>query len=204
MTRITFGVYRAGVREGGLTLASYADRWVPPTPFPSASAAVVRYHREGGEAAWRALDRSLGSSSYWGARGTPQAGWADAIRQCFQVYRSMADGDARPAFATGLNRDLSFPPDELGVYIDVVLLDPDGYVPRLVLWSTDEVTLARAQLYAAPAWRVLEDELGQGRVPSVEVWHLRSGTPHYVAADQAAAAVDDVERIVHRLAAPGP
>jgi hypothetical protein len=204
MTRVTFGLYRAGVREAGLTLASYADRWMPPTPLPSASAAVVRYHRRGGQAAWRQLDRSLGSSPYWGAPGTPQAGWADAIRECFLVYRHLADADTRPAFATGLNRDLSFPPDELGIYIDVVLLDPDGYVPRLALWGRAEVAAGGAQLYAAPVWRVLEDELGEGRVPSVEVWHLRSGVRHVVTASAAAARIDEVESILHRLAGSTP
>src|SRR4051794_11458741 len=107
MTRITFGLYRAGVRDSGATLASFADRYMPPTPFPSASAAVVRYHREDPTRAWQALDRSLSSSPYWGVPGTPQAGWADAIRDCFQVYRDMAAGDSRPAFATGLNRELT-------------------------------------------------------------------------------------------------
>jgi hypothetical protein len=204
MTRITFGVYRAGVRSPGVTLASYAGRQPPPTPFPTASAAVVRYHREGAEAAWGQLDRAFSSSAYWGARGTPQAGWADAIRECFLTYRQMAEDDDRPAFATGLNRDILMPPDELGVYIDVVLLDDDGYVPRLVLWSADELTTTHARLYAAPAWRVGENELGQGRVPLVEIWHLRSGIPCVVTADEAAEAETDAERVVHRVASAGP
>jgi hypothetical protein len=204
MTRITFGVYRAGVRSPGVTLASYAGRQPPPTPFPTASAAVVRYHREGGEAAWRQLDRAFSSSAYWGAPGTPQAGWADAIRECFQSYREMAEGDDRPAFATGLNRDITMPPDELGVYIDVVLLDEDGYVPRLVLWSAEELTTTHVHLYAAPAWRVVENELGEGRVPLIEIWHLRSGTPWVVTGPEAAGAEAEVKRVVHRVAGASP
>lgn len=200
MTRVTFGAYRAGVRDGGVTLGSLASGYLPPTPFPSASAAVVRCHRESPEAAARELDRSFASSSYWGQRGSSQAGWANAMRACFETYRQMAYGDPRPAFATGLNRDLAFPPDELGIHINVVLLDADGYVPRLVLWDKNELTSARARLYAAPAWRVLEDELGDDRVPRVEIWHLRSASSVEVDAGDAKVALADVARVVHRLA----
>lgn len=201
MTRVTFGAYRAGVRDGRVTLGSLANSFMPPTPFPSASAAITRYHRESPEAAARELDRSFNSSSYWGQRGSPQAGWANAMRACFETYRQMAQGDPRPAFATGLNRDLAVPPDELGIHIDVVLLDEDGYVPRLVLWDKNDLTVARARLYAAPAWRVLKDELGDDRVPGVEVWHLRTVSRVEVDATEAQGALADVARVVHRVAA---
>lgn len=201
MTRVTFGAYRAGVRDAGVTLGTLAGTFMPPTPFPTASAAVVRYHRESPEAAARELDRSYASSAYWGQRGTPQAGWANAMRACFETYRQMARGDPRPAFATGVNRDLALPPDELAIYVDVVLLDSDGYVPRLVFWDTHELTPARARLYAAPPWRVLEDELGGGRVPRIELWHLRTATALEVGGREAASALADVARVVHRIAA---
>lgn len=121
MTRITFGLYRRGVREPGITLSATVGGYIPPTPFQSASGAIRRYHREDGGAAARALDRSLSGSGYWGSGGTRQAqGWADAIRQCFDVYRHIADVDTRPAFTCGLSRSLDFPPDVLAVYVDVV------------------------------------------------------------------------------------
>lgn len=200
MTRITFGLYRRGVREPTITLSATAGGYIPPTPFQSASAAVKRYHREDGSAAATALDRSLLSSDYWGSGGTAQAqGWADAIRRCFDVYRQMADADPRPAFACGLSRSLDLPPDELAVYVDVVLFDPRGYVPRIVLWDTADLTNDRAVLYAGPVWRVMEDELGDDRVPEVEVWHLRSGVQRVVDAATAAGALPQVARVVHRL-----
>ena len=104
-------------------------------------------------------------------------------------------------FATGLTRDLAIPPDELGVYVDVVLLDPRGYVPRIALWDTNPLNRTSARLYAAPVWKVLEDELGSGRVVEVEVWHLRSTTTWTVAASAAEDALADVANIVHRIAA---
>jgi hypothetical protein len=92
------------------------------------------------------------------------------------------------------------PPDDLGVYIDVLLLDPRGYVPRLVLWDTNDLRVDRAQMYAAPAWRVTEDELGDGRVPEVEVWHLRSSTKRIVSASDAQRVLPQAAVVIHRLA----
>ncbi len=179
---------------------SHGGGYIPPTPFQSASAAITRYHRESGDDATKALDRSLSSSDYWGPAGTPQAqGWADAIRQCFDGYRQAADTDPRPPFAWGLRRSLDLPPDELAVYIDVILIDPRGYVPRIVLWDTADLTDERAVLYAAPVWRVMEDELGDGRIPEIEVWHLRTGAKRVIDAATAAAALPDVAGVVHRL-----
>lgn len=199
MTRVTFGMYRKGVREPTTTLTSAGAAFQPPTPMPTATAAIVRHHRENRARAAARMDRSYRNSPYWGQRGTPQGGWAEAMRACYQTYVQLTANDSRPAFATGLNRDLTLSPDELGVYIDVVLLDPRGYVPRLVLWDSNELTLDLAIRYAAPAWAVLEDELGETRVPAVEVWSLRAPTQHTVTPTQAQAALPDVARVVHRL-----
>lgn len=79
------------------------------------------------------------------------------------------------------------------------MIDPRGYVPRIVLWDTASLTQDRAVLYAAPVWRVMEDELGDGRIPEVEVWHLRSGVQRVIDATTAAAALPHVARVVHRL-----
>jgi hypothetical protein len=91
------------------------------------------------------------------------------------------------------------PPDELAVYIDVVLLDPAGYVPRLVLWDTNELTRNLAVQYAASAWSVLEDELGEDRVAHVEVWSLRAPTQLVVTPAEARSAMTDVARTVRSL-----
>lgn len=200
MTRITNGLYRAGVRDRGVTLAAAAATFMPPTPYATATAAVTRYHREDATRAAQALDRSFRNSTYWGASGTPQAGWANAIRDCFATYCKMAASDSRPAFAVPLTRDVDYPPDTIGVHIDVVLLDPDGYVPRLVLWDANDFTKTRAHLYAAPAWYAAEEELGAGRVPRVEVWHLRSGVERIVTSGEAQAAQTEAARVIHRVA----
>lgn len=202
MTRITFGLYRAGVRDASVTLAGTAGQYMPPTPYAMATAAVTRYHREDAQRATAALERSIQRSQYWGAAGTPQGGWAKAIQDCFATYCRMAAPDPRPAFAVPFDRDVDYPPDAIGVHVDVVLLDPQGYVPRLVLWDTNDFTPDRALLYAAPAWLATEEELGSGRVSRVEVWHLRSGAERVIAASDAAAAQVDASRVIHRVASP--
>lgn len=199
MTHLTFGIYRAGVRDPAKTLSSYSGK-SPPTPWRMATSSIVRFHREGADAAWQRLDQSFARSSYWGRSGTPQAGWANAIRSCYKTYRALATPDTRPVFATGVNRELVLPPDDVGLYIDVVLLDPSGYVPRLVLWDDNTLGHSRATLYATPAWKVMEEELGEGRVAGVEVWKLRTGEQELVLPDEAAGAMSQVEEIAHRIA----
>jgi hypothetical protein len=198
--RLTFGVYRAATRDPSVTVSGYAHGPGFPTPFPIASSAVRRYHREGAAAAERALDRTLRRSAYWGAPGTPRAGWADAIRRCFRTYVDLASPDTRPAFETGYTTDLEYGDDELAVYVDVVFLDPTGYAGRIVLWDRTAVTRHDAVLMAAPVVRALGDELGADRIRSTEVWHLRSTTQHLVTADEALDADDAVLEIVRRAA----
>lgn len=200
MTHVTYGIFRAGVRDPGKTLASYAGQKPIPTPYPSASASITRFHREGPDQAWKTLDQALASSSYWGQSGTPQAGWANAIRDCFQVYRALAEPDQRIPIATGVNRELVLPPDDIGVHVDVVLLDPNGYSPRVVLWDSNPLNHSRAILYGAPVWKAMEEELGEGRIVGVEIWKLRTGDQEFVLPAEAEAAMPEVVQIARRIA----
>lgn len=203
MTRVTFSMYRVGVREPATTLASYgaANAGAPiVTPAATARASIVRHHRESPAAARAQLHRSFRDSDYWGPKGRPQAqGWAAAIRRCYDTYARLTEHDTRPAITTRLERDIPLGPDALAVYVDVVLLDPAGYVPRLVLWDDNALTADRALAFGAPAWRAVEDELGAGRVAQVEIWSLREPTQRIITPAQARAAMPDVARIVHRL-----
>jgi len=125
---------------------------------------------------------------------------AAVIRRCHDTYAQLTQSDARPAFTTGFDRDIDLPPDVLAVYVDVILLDAAGYVPRLVLWDDNELKAQRAIAFAAPAWRAAENELGDGRVVRVEVWSLRQPAQRTVSAAEARGAMSQVARVVHRLA----
>jgi hypothetical protein len=203
MTRVTFGMYRKGVREPATTLTSAAAAnagFTLVTPMRIAQSAIVRHHRESPAAARARLHQSFRNSDYWGPNGTPQArGWARVIRELYDVYDGLTQGDPRTAFAYGVERDIALGVDALGVRADVVLFDPAGYMPRVVLWDKNDLSRGRALEYGAPVWRAMEDDLGQGRVAAVEVWALRGPTQLTVTAAQASAVMGQVARTVHRL-----
>jgi hypothetical protein len=92
-------------------------------------------------------------------------------------------------------------PDDIGIYVDVVLLDSHGYTARIVLWDSNPLSHSRAVLYGAPVWMAMEEELGSDRVSGVEVWKLRTGDQELVLPGEARAAMPEVERIAHRIAA---
>jgi hypothetical protein len=201
VTHLTFSVFRKGAREPALTLSSFGPAQSFPTPYSMAAAAISRHHKESPAAALRHLERTVARSAYWGSGGPATArGWAKSIVACFRRYQSMDEADGRQAFAWSLNLGLVLPPDDLAVHVDAVLFDPGGYVGRLALWDTPPLTKALASVYAAPAFRSLEEELGAGRITGVQVWHLRSGAAEFIEAAAAAGAVPLAERIVHRVA----
>lgn len=201
MTRLTFGLYRKGVRQPGYTLSAAATEPGYPTPMPTAIAAISRYHRQGASASLAHIRASYNSSSYWGPSGSPQAfGWANAMIAAFERYVTLAEHDPRPAFATALDRAVVFGAHEVAVHVDVVLLDEDGYVARIVAWDSSPIGAGEATLYATPVLLAVEEELGEGRVVGVEVWHLRSGSQFFITAEQCNAAIGAVERVVDRVA----
>lgn len=201
MTRLTFGSYRKGLREPGFTLSSTVDSSTFPTPMAIAAAAVARYHREGQTEALRSLRRSFANSSYWGPSGSPQAqGWANAIATSFGRYVHLAERDGRDSFAIDLKRDVAIGVHIVGVHIDAVLLDEDGYVGRIALWDKAAITSELAVQYAVPALLALEEELGEGRIAGVQVWHLRTGDCHLASGDACNTEVARVTRLVTRIA----
>lgn len=205
MTRVTYGIYRKGVREPNTTLtsAAAANAGVPIiTPIRTAQAAITRHHRDSPAAARSHLHQSFRNSGYWGPNGTPQAqGWARVIRELYDIYDGLTQADTRHAFAYGVERDIDLSPNALAVRVDVVLFDPRGYVPRVVLWDKNDLSPGRALAYGAPVWRAMEDELGDGRVSEVEVWALRGPTQFLISPSQARGAMRQVAHIVHRLVA---
>ncbi|WP_238963563.1 hypothetical protein KN248_001700 [Mycobacterium paraintracellulare] len=139
-------------------------------------------------------------SDYWGPKGTTgHQSWAEATVDSYNNYAMLTRDDTRRMIATDVKRDLVIPPHTLGVRIDVLLLDPKGYVPRVVLWDTNELTEERAQLYAAPVLLAAEEELGEGRVAEIEIVHLRSPVQLIVSVADARLAVEEMVATVGRI-----
>jgi hypothetical protein len=114
----------------------------------------------------------------------------------FEAYIELASEDTRPVLDSGVTTEVRLGVHSVRVSIDVILLDPQGYVGRHVLWDTSDLTVDDAQLQAAPIVAALESELGSGRVAGVEVWHLRSGAQVFVSSRDATRRLPEVERIV--------
>lgn len=200
MTRISFGTYRSGVREPTFRAAPGGTGQGFPTPTSTQWATITRHHQQSPEVARDYMVNSFRNSDYWGSGGTPQSrGWAENTLRSYDTYALLTRDDTRPVVATGVRRELPLPPNSLTVRIDVILLDPRGYVPRVILWDSTELNEERTLLYAAPILVAAEEELGQGRVIEVELVHTRTAALAVVPAADARAAVDAMAATVSRI-----
>jgi hypothetical protein len=198
MTRITLSEFKGAARNR-------TARWSAPnpsaaplvTPMPQAQSAIRRFHQQGAARATAVLHQTFDRSAYWGPTGRPPArSWANNIKTYFETYVQMASVDTRPIVPAPLKRDVAFGPHAIGVAPDVVLIDPEGYVARLVLWDRPTTSHHEAELLAAPIVRALDDELGPGRTVGVEIWHVQSGQQYYVPAADALRRLPDVRSIL--------
>jgi hypothetical protein len=186
MTRVTLSEFKNAARDRSSRRGPPGSGATIVTPMPTARAAVRRYHREGSARATLLLNQTFDRSAHWGPAGPgPAKGWANAIRTCFQTYVELADVDDRPVLSTSVDRDVRLGGNAIGVAIDVILLDPLGYVARYPLWDVPSTNTAEAELLAAPIVRAMDEELGEGRTVGVEVWHLRSRAQFFVPSDHA-------------------
>jgi hypothetical protein len=195
--RITFGTFRAGIRDPAITVSLLTSTRSFPSPVALATAAIKRYHRDGLVVAEQQLNRSL--SGYWS--GTPQRkGWANSIRSAFENYIQMDINDSRTIFSTGFSRDIQLAGNQLATYVDVLLLDGRGYAGRVALWDASETTAENARIIAAACFQAMEEELGQGRVTEVNIWKLRTRVQHTVDRPTALSALPSAAAVVARMA----
>lgn len=197
--RITMSEFKKAARDRQWRRAMQDSQGGFPTPMPMAQSAVRRFHREGADASVTQLNDAIARSEYWGPNGNaPARSWAETISECFQRYIDLASLDSRPTLGTPVVADVRVGSNAIGVSLDVVLLDPNGYVGRHLLWDRPELTQSVAELLAAPIVLALEQELGMNRVVGAEVWHLRSGQQHSIDRATALAGVQRVQRVVNR------
>lgn len=200
MTRISFSDYRSGVREPNFRIVAGNGNQGWPTPTSTQWATIKRHHQESPAAARNYMVNSFRNSNYWGPNGTPQSrGWAESTLRSYDTYALMTRDDTRPVVATGVRRELPIPPNTLNMRVDVILLDPRGCVPRVILWDKPKLTEERALLYAAPILLLAEEELGQGRIAEVELIHTRTADRAVVSVSDARDALEDMAGTVRRI-----
>ncbi len=199
MTRVTLAELKSASRDVSKRRSPPGTTTGFPTPMPTAASGVRRLHREGSTRATVVLNQAFDRSQHWGPNGPPQAkGWANSIRESFDTYVEMSGDDSRPVLGYTIDRNVQVGTHEVGVKIDVILLDDLGYVGRYLLWDIPVPSADEAALLAAPIVVALEEELGEGRVAGVEVWHLRTETPFYVSSDDALSRLGEAAAIVAR------
>ena len=198
MTRVTLGEFKLAARNRRLRRSDPTMDEPVPTPMPTAGSAIRRFHRDGATAAITQLNGSFDRSAYWGPTGPPSPrGWANAIRECLQTYVNYASQDNRPALMTPVTTDVQVGGNTIGVSLDVVLLDKNGYVGRYLLWDKPALTQKDAEVLASPVVRALKQALGEDRVAGVEIWHLRSGKRVFVDESTALGRSGEIERILN-------
>jgi hypothetical protein len=195
--RVTFFDFRQAVADP--TYRPSTNRSPFPNPGTVLRAAVKTYHEEGYEAAQRRLDKGFGG--YFSREGSP-AGMARVARANFDVYVKLDGLDGRPVFDTGVRRVLNFGADELVVTLDVLLLDPDGYVGRIVLWGeVPPMSHAQLELFATPAILAMRQSLGRDRVVAIEIWEIRTETVTRIGNERADAREMEVRGMLQRFSA---
>ncbi|MCE9622309.1 MAG: hypothetical protein K8R99_08200 [Actinomycetia bacterium] len=109
---------------------------------------------------------------------------------------TMSSRDPRRWLPLTVSGDVDIGSHTVGVKLDVVLLDGDGYVARVPLWDKEPLSGDEARTLADPIVATLEAKLGPGRAVGVDFWHMRSGATTHVSAAEAMRRDRHVVRII--------
>lgn len=197
MTRVTLGGFKASLKDPARRAGAHADP--PPSPMTMANTAVRRFHRDGEFAARQYLTRTIQRSPYWGPAGPANARtWAASILDYFDNYVAMATSDSRRWLPMTVSSETRFGPHTVGVRLDVVLLDGQGYVARIPLWEKDPLHADVMTTLACPILMAVGDELGMAKAVGVDFWHLRTRAPTHVPARAALGQRGAVVGVINR------
>jgi hypothetical protein len=200
--RVSAGQLRDLVRTG----ASWRP---PPGPGGGASPASARakaigiYHDEGHVAAvsYLAGNRGDGSKGLAGAFGVGgrYANWGARTRDSLDRYFRYDQQQGEVYAALPLRGEVTIGTHTVGAYVDVVMFHRSGYVGRLLNWDLEGVTLDDAELMAAPASLLIEQELGRTTCVKIAVWDLEHRRQFEVNGAYALAQVGRVRRLMDRV-----
>lgn len=160
--------------------------------------AIRTFHDDGEAAARAALRDSL--SNYFARPGRPQT-QAALARQALDTYIRLSAEDDRDAFLPHGRVDAPVGADSVAGDVDAVLLDPAGYVGRLLLFGPIPQPLSDPQLEMlayAPVTALVAEFDGE-RVQGIDVWEVRLERIVNVPARNALRRDADVRRLIDRI-----
>jgi hypothetical protein len=192
--RFTFGQYRRAARDPTFRIRPGRQTGGPNTSG-TLRASVRAFHREGQVAGQAALDRGL-SGYFAEPRNRRQA---DRARLMYEDYVRLSQTDGRDPFDFDIEAELEIGDDVLIVWVDIALLDPNGYAGRIVLWDQQPCDRHAALAIAAPALQILANELGNDRTDNVEVWHMPTPARFAFTATEATAGLHLVPALLSHM-----
>jgi hypothetical protein len=191
------GGFKASLKDPARRAGAHGS--APPTPMTMANTAVRTFHRDGEFAARQYLTRTIQRSPYWGPTGPTNAhSWANSILDYFDTYITLATADTRRWLPMTVSSDPQFGAHTVGVRLDVVLLDGQGYVARIPLWEKGPLDAHVMETLACPILAAVGDELGAAKAVGVDFWHLRTSAATHVPARTALARQADVVGVIDR------
>lgn len=168
-----------------------------PNTASSLRKAIRKFHEDGADAARGSLRASL--SNYFAQPGAPSTQAANA-RAALDTYIRLASPDPRPAFVPRSRSDVSVADDQLAADVDVVLLDPQGYAGRVLLFGPEqELTTHQLEVVAFGPVASLVAEFSADSVVGVDVWEIRRERISTVTSTNALARRDDVVELIRRV-----
>lgn len=174
-----------------------ATRSMGPNTSGSLRKAIRVFHEEGPDAARSSLKASL--SNYFAQPGAPSTQAANA-RSSLDTYIRLAAVDPREAFVPRSRTDVAVHDDSVAADVDVVLLDPNGYAGRVLLFGpTPQLTVAQLEIMAFAPVAALVDEFDESSVVGVDVWEVRRERITTVITAPALARSDDVAELIRRV-----
>jgi hypothetical protein len=169
-----------------------------PSTAGSLRKAIRIYHETSDpEKARESLRQSL--SNYFARPGAPTT-QARHARSNLDTYIELSARDSRVAFVPHGRNDVAVWVDVVSGDFDVLVLDPGGYVARLLLFGPlPQLTTMQLEILSYAPTIALREEFDSRRVVGVDVWQLRRGEISHIPAERAARRGPDVQALLDRL-----
>jgi hypothetical protein len=187
------------IGRAGVVWRPRPDGSIVIVPSSVRNKAIRIFHEEGAGRAIEYLEgRRAGAQGLGGTFGPSgnRATQGRRTREAFDRYVRMSDADGRDYADVGVSGDVEIGSHVVGVTLDAVVFDTQGYAGRLLTWDLSGMTSELALLVAGPAVLLIDQQMGRGTCCEVEVWDLEHDHQWRFLRAHALSAIADVERVL--------